>query len=89
MVNNKLVESVNTNCLEVASTNSILIIEAYRPSARNCLKRKLRRKHIQKKKFQNLIRERDKSRKIKFSKRVNEPQTVQSQLKRVNLGVDH
>lgn len=51
VVNNKLVESVNTNCREVASTNSILIIEAYRPSFKNCLKRKLRRKHIQKKNF--------------------------------------
>ena len=39
VVNNKLVESVNTNCREVSSTNSVPVIKVYRPSVRNCLKR--------------------------------------------------
>ena len=87
VVNNKLVESVNTNCLEVASTNSILIIEAYRPSARNRLKRKFRRKHIQTI-FSKLITITSYPEKRQFLKRVYEPQTVTSQLKFVNLCVE-
>ena len=43
VTNENLEESVKTNCHEVGSTNSISVIEGYRPSTRSCLRTKFKR----------------------------------------------